>query len=71
MTQGNTERTFAPLKGREKWLTGQINNIAITIHQRLGQGLLECDERWYNRNDFMTTGILCASVSLWFKNASR
>jgi GxxExxY protein len=41
MTQGNTEKTFAPFSPREKWLTGQIINIAITIHQRLGPGLLK------------------------------
>lgn len=41
MTQGNTERTFTPLTEREKWLAEQIVNIAITIHQALGPGLLE------------------------------
>jgi GxxExxY protein len=41
MTQGNTEKAFTPLTEREKWLTGQIINIAVTTHQRLGSGLLE------------------------------
>ncbi len=39
MTQGNTE--FPPLVERQKWLTDQIINIAITIHKALGPGLLE------------------------------
>ncbi|MFN2439055.1 MAG: GxxExxY protein, partial [Chitinophagaceae bacterium] len=39
MTQSNTE--FAPLTEREQWLTGQIINIAISIHKTLGPGLLE------------------------------
>lgn len=41
MTQGNTEKAFQPLTEREKWLSGQIINIAISIHQALGPGLLE------------------------------
>jgi GxxExxY protein len=41
MTQSNTERTFVPLPEREKWLAEQIINIAITVHQALGPGLLE------------------------------
>lgn len=41
MTQGNTGNTFKPLSERERWLAGQIVNIAITIHQILGPGLLE------------------------------
>ena len=41
MTQGNTERTFTPLTPRENWLAEQVVNIAITVHQALGPGLLE------------------------------
>lgn len=41
MTQGNTEKTYAPLTAREKWLAEQVVDIAITIHQALGPGLLE------------------------------
>ena len=37
--QGYTEHQ--PLTDREKWLAGQIVNIAITIHKALGPGLLE------------------------------
>ena len=40
MTQRNTEE-FQPSSERMKWLTGQIMNIAITIHKALGPGLLE------------------------------
>ena len=39
MTQSNTE--FLPLSEREQWLTGQIVNIAFSIHKALGPGLLE------------------------------
>lgn len=39
MTQSNTE--FTPLSERERWLTNKIMNIAITVHQALGPGLLE------------------------------
>lgn len=41
MTQGNTEKIFKPLSERETWLTGQVVDIAITIHKALGPGLLE------------------------------
>jgi GxxExxY protein len=41
MTQGNTERAHKPLTEREKWLTSEIMNIAISIHKFLGPGLLE------------------------------
>ncbi|MEP6751016.1 MAG: GxxExxY protein [Bacteroidota bacterium] len=39
--QRNTDHLFKPITEREKWLTGQIVGIAITIHKRLGPGLLE------------------------------
>ncbi len=39
MTQSNTE--FSPLTQKEQWLTGEIINIAISIHKTLGAGLLE------------------------------
>jgi len=39
VTQSNTE--FLPLSEREQWLTGQIVNIAFSIHKALGPGLLE------------------------------
>ncbi len=32
---------FKPITERERWLTGQIVNIAITVHKKLGAGLLE------------------------------
>ncbi len=41
MTQSNTEKNFAPLTDREKWLAEQIVNIAFIIHKNLGPGLLE------------------------------
>lgn len=41
MTQSNTEKPFAPLTEREKFLAEQIVNIAIIVHQALGPGLLE------------------------------
>jgi GxxExxY protein len=41
MTQSNTEKIHKPLTERERWLTSQIMDIAITIHKFLGPGLLE------------------------------
>jgi len=41
MTEGNTRVAFKPISEREKWLTGQIVDIAITVHKALGPGLLE------------------------------
>ena len=41
VTQSNTENNFTPLTEKEKWLAGQLMNIAISIHKRLGPGLLE------------------------------
>lgn len=41
MTQGDTEKVHKPLTEREKWLTSEIMNIAISIHKFLGPGLLE------------------------------
>ncbi|MEO5595363.1 MAG: GxxExxY protein [Chitinophagaceae bacterium] len=41
MTQRSTEIVFKPVTEREKWLTGQIVNIAISIHKQMGPGLLE------------------------------
>jgi GxxExxY protein len=41
MRQSNTEILFRPITEREKWLTGEIVGIAITIHKALGPGLLE------------------------------
>jgi GxxExxY protein len=41
MIQSNIDRLFKPISEREKWLTGQIVGIAITIHKTLGPGLLE------------------------------
>jgi GxxExxY protein len=41
MTQSNTEKIHKPLTEREKWLTSQVMDIAITIHKFLGPGLLE------------------------------
>jgi GxxExxY protein len=40
MEQGSTN-VFKPITERERWLTGQIMNIAISIHKALGPGLLE------------------------------
>ena len=37
----NTSIIFKPITEREKWLTEQIVNIAITIHKKIGPGLLE------------------------------
>lgn len=37
----NTANVFKPISERERWLTGQIVNIAIAIHKALGPGLLE------------------------------
>jgi GxxExxY protein len=41
MTQSSTEKVHKPLTEREKWLTTQVMDIAITIHKFLGPGLLE------------------------------
>lgn len=41
MTQSSTEKIHKPLTERERWLTSQIVDIAITIHKFLGPGLLE------------------------------
>jgi GxxExxY protein len=41
VTQSNTEKTFTPLTERKRWLTDQRINNGITIHQRLGTGLME------------------------------
>jgi len=41
MTQSSTEKVNKPLTEREKWLTFQIIDIAITVHKYLGPGLLE------------------------------
>jgi GxxExxY protein len=41
MTQSSTEKIHKPLTERERWLTSQIMDIAITIHKFLGAGLLE------------------------------
>lgn len=41
MTQSSTEKIHKPLTEREKWLTSQIMDIAISIHRFLGPGLLE------------------------------
>ncbi len=41
MTQSNTEKIHKPLTEREKWLTSQVMDIAISIHRFLGPGLLE------------------------------
>ncbi len=41
MTQGITEKIHKPLTERERWLTSQIMDIAISIHRFLGPGLLE------------------------------
>ena len=41
MTQSNTEKIHKPLTERERWLTSQIMDIAISIHRFLGPGLLE------------------------------
>ena len=32
---------FKPITDKERWLTGQIVEIAITVHKKLGSGLLE------------------------------
>lgn len=37
----HTQILFKPVSEREKWLTGQIVDIAITVHKALGPGLLE------------------------------
>jgi len=41
MPQDEKEELFKPITAREKWLTGQIVNIAISVHRTLGPGLLE------------------------------
>ncbi len=41
MTQSSTEKIHKPLTERERWLTSQVMDIAITIHKFLGPGLLE------------------------------
>lgn len=41
MTQSNTEKIHKPLTEKERWLTSQIMDIAISIHRFLGPGLLE------------------------------
>lgn len=41
MTQSSTLKIHKPLTEREKWLAGQIVDIAICIHKALGPGLLE------------------------------
>jgi hypothetical protein len=42
MTQRSyTVEVYKPLSDREKWLAAQIVNIAITIHKKIGPGLLE------------------------------
>jgi len=35
------EKSFKPITEKEKWLTGQIVDIAITVHKKLGSGLME------------------------------
>jgi len=41
VTQSNTDKTFAPLNDREKWITQQVVSIAFSVHKALGPGLLE------------------------------
>lgn len=41
MVQSNTVKMHKPLTERERWLTSQIMDIAISIHKFLGPGLLE------------------------------
>lgn len=41
MAQGSTGKIHKPLTERERWLTSQIMDIAITIHKFLGPGLPE------------------------------
>ncbi len=41
MTQSNTKKIHKPLTERERWLTSQVMDIAISIHRFLGPGLLE------------------------------
>ena len=40
MAADNKAVAFKPISEREKWLTGQIVDIAITVHKALGPGLL-------------------------------
>jgi GxxExxY protein len=35
------KKNFEPLTEKERWLTEQLMNIAITVHKTLGPGLLE------------------------------
>jgi GxxExxY protein len=41
MSRNTIQDRFAPLTDREQWLTGQLMNIAISIHKILGPGLLK------------------------------
>lgn len=41
MTQSSTEKIHKPITDRERWLTSQVMDIAISIHKFLGPGLLE------------------------------
>lgn len=41
MKQSSTVKIHKPLTERERWLTSQIMDIAISIHKCLGPGLLE------------------------------
>jgi len=41
MIQRNKETGFKPITEKEKWLTEQIVQIAITVHKKLGPGLPE------------------------------
>lgn len=41
MIQSSAIKIHKPLTERERWLTSQIMDIAITIHKFLGPGLLE------------------------------
>ncbi|MBS1915878.1 MAG: GxxExxY protein [Bacteroidetes bacterium] len=41
MSRNIVENNFKPLTDREQWLTGQLMNIAISIHKILGPGLLK------------------------------
>jgi GxxExxY protein len=37
----STEHIFKPITERERWLTSELMNIAISIHKSLGSGLLK------------------------------
>ena len=41
MVKDSKATMFKPITEREKWLTGEIVDIAITVHKALGPGLLE------------------------------